>query len=66
VQAASTRLHNEPCRLQMPVLDNMHAVQAGLQRVVNARANNRIIRNRGRRPGRCRLDAHNACASPFE
>lgn len=46
VQAARHRLHGEPCRLQIPVLDNMHAVQAGLQQVVDALADNRIQNRR--------------------
>jgi hypothetical protein len=46
VQASCARLHNQPCRLQMPVLDNMHAVQAGLQQVVDALADNRIQNRR--------------------
>jgi hypothetical protein len=46
VQAASHRLHNEPCRLHMPILDNMHAVQAGLQQVVDALADGRIQNRR--------------------
>ncbi len=46
VQAAGHRLHAEPCRFQMPVLDNMHAVQAGIQQVVDALADNSIQNRR--------------------
>jgi hypothetical protein len=46
VQATRARQHGEPCRLNMPILDNMHAVQAGLQQVVDALADNRIQNRR--------------------
>jgi hypothetical protein len=43
VQAAHARLHGQARpRFQMPVLDNMHAVQAGIQQVVDAIADDRI------------------------
>ncbi len=38
VQAAHAKLHNQPFRLQMPVLDNAHAVLAGVQQVLDALA----------------------------
>ena len=38
VQAAHARLRNEPFRLQMPILDNAHAVLAGIQQVLDALA----------------------------
>ena len=47
VQAAHARLHGEARpRFQMPVLDNMHAVQAGIQQVVDALADDRIDNRR--------------------
>jgi len=38
VQAAHAKLHNRPFRLQMPVLDNAHAVLSGIQQVLDALA----------------------------
>jgi len=47
VQAAHARLHGQARpRFQMPVLDNMHAVQAGIQQVVDALADDRIDNRR--------------------
>jgi hypothetical protein len=40
VQAARARLRNEPFRLQMPILDNAHAVLSGVQQVLDALADN--------------------------
>ena len=31
VQAARARLHDQPFRLQMPILDNAHAILSGVQ-----------------------------------
>lgn len=42
VQAAHAHLHNQPCRLQMPILDNMHAILTGIQQVLDALADDRI------------------------
>ncbi len=42
VQAACARLHNEPFRLQVPFLDNAHAILAGIQQVLDALADNRL------------------------
>ena len=42
VQAAHAKLHNEPFRLQMPILDNAHAILSGIQQVLDALAGNRI------------------------
>jgi hypothetical protein len=42
VQMASSRRKGESCRLHLPVLDNMHAVQAALQQVGDALADDRI------------------------
>ena len=42
VQAAQARLHGQPCRLRLPILDNMHAVQSALQQVADALADDRI------------------------
>src|SRR5271169_55003 len=51
VQAARIRLrgdlvYGDPQRFQMPILDNMHAVQSGLQLVMDAIADNRIPNRR--------------------
>ena len=46
VQAAQARLHHEPHRFQLPVFDNMHAVQAGIQQVADALADDRITNRR--------------------
>ena len=47
VQAAHARLHGQARpHFQMPVLDNMHAVQAGIQQVVDAIADDRIDNRR--------------------
>lgn len=46
VQAAQARLHGDKRRFQMPVLDNMHAVQAGIQQVIDALADDRIDNRR--------------------
>ena len=46
VQAAQARLHHEPHRFQLPVLDNMHAVQAAIQQVADALADDRITNRR--------------------
>ena len=46
VQAARARLHGDSRRFQMPVLDNMHAVQAGIQQVVDALADDRLDNRR--------------------
>ena len=46
VQAARARLHGDSRRFQMPILDNMHAVQAGIQQVVDALADDRIDNRR--------------------
>jgi|SRR5271166_2944954 len=46
VQAARARLHGDPRRFQMPILDNMHAVQSGIQQVVDALADDRIDNRR--------------------
>ncbi len=40
VQAARARLRNEPFRLQMPILDNAHAILSGVQQVLDALADN--------------------------
>ena len=42
VQMAQARRNGESCRLHLPVLDNMHAVQAALQQVGDALADDRI------------------------
>ena len=42
VQMAQSRRKGESCRLHLPVLDNMHAVQAALQQVGDALADDRI------------------------
>jgi hypothetical protein len=42
VQMARARRRGESCRLQLPVLDNMHAVLAALQQVGDALADDRI------------------------
>ncbi len=42
VQMAQARRKGESCRLRLPVLDNMHAVQVGLQQVGDALADDRI------------------------
>ncbi|HME57923.1 MAG TPA: hypothetical protein VKF63_06265 [Terracidiphilus sp.] len=42
VQMARSRRNGESCRLHLPVLDNMHAVQAALQQVGDALAADRI------------------------
>jgi hypothetical protein len=42
VQAARAKLHNEPFRLQMPILDNAHAILSGIQQALDALAGNRI------------------------
>ena len=46
VQAARARMHGDPRRFQMPILDNMHAVQSGIQQVVDAIADDRIDNRR--------------------
>ena len=46
VQAARARLRGDVRRFQMPILDNMHAVQAGIQQVVDALADDRIDNRR--------------------
>ncbi len=46
VQAAHAQLHGKPCTLQIPILDNMHAVQAAIQHVVDALAAGRIQNRR--------------------
>ncbi|HVP55812.1 MAG TPA: hypothetical protein VMU45_12545 [Candidatus Eisenbacteria bacterium] len=46
VQAARARLHGDSRRFQMPILDNMHAVQAGIQQVLDALADDRIQNRR--------------------
>ena len=46
VQAAQARLHGDARRFQLPILDNMHAVQAGIQQVVDALADDRIDNRR--------------------
>lgn len=42
VQMAQSHRKGESCRLHLPVLDNMHAVQAALQQVGDALADDRI------------------------
>lgn len=42
VQMAQALRKGESCRLRLPVLDNMHAVQAALQQVGDALADDRI------------------------
>ncbi len=42
VQMAQARRKGESCRLRLPILDNMHAVQAALQQVGDALADDRI------------------------
>jgi hypothetical protein len=42
VQQAQSRRKGESCRLHLPILDNMHAVQAALQQVGDALADDRI------------------------
>jgi hypothetical protein len=42
VQAAHAKLHNEPFRLQMPILDNAHAILSGIQQALDALAGTRI------------------------
>lgn len=36
VQAARARLRGQSCRLQLPILDDMHAVRASLMQVLDA------------------------------
>ena len=42
VQMARSRRNGESCRLHLPILDNMHAVQVALQQVGDALADDRI------------------------
>ena len=50
VQAAQARLHGDPHRFQLPLLDNMHAVQAGIQQVADALADDCINNRRAGLP----------------
>lgn len=38
VQAAHAKLHNQPFRLHLPILDNQHSILAGIQQVLDALA----------------------------
>lgn len=42
LQMARTRMRGESCRLQLPVLEDMHAVQIALTQVLDALADDRI------------------------
>jgi hypothetical protein len=46
VQAARARLRGDACRLQLPVLDDIHSVQASLMQVLDALANDGIDNKR--------------------
>src|SRR5271167_1358114 len=46
VQAARARLRGQSCRLQLPVLDDLHAVQASLMQVLDALADDRVDNKR--------------------
>jgi len=46
LQAASARLKGQTCRIQLPVLEDMHAVQASLMQVLDALADDRIDHKR--------------------
>jgi hypothetical protein len=46
VQAAQARRRGESCRIQVPVLDDMHAVQVSLMQVLDALADDRIDHKR--------------------
>ncbi len=46
LQAARARRRGESCRIQLPVLENMHAVQASLMQVLDALADDRMDHKR--------------------